>query len=69
MIAGSSANTLVAANDHAVEKDIASGMVADVAASVLVYAKSPCGSGYFEFAARVSSARVNVPLSSAARAN
>jgi hypothetical protein len=67
MIAEISADVLVAANDHSAERRIVFGMVADVSASVLVYAKSPRGSGHFEFAARPSSARVSPTLQSTSK--
>ena len=52
MIDEISADVLVAANDHTADKRIAFAMVLDLPASVIVHAKSPRGSGHFEFAAR-----------------
>jgi hypothetical protein len=53
------ADVLLAANDHGADNRIAFGMVLDLPAAVMVHASAPKGSGHFEFAARVSSARVD----------
>jgi hypothetical protein len=62
VIAEISAEVLVAANDHRAERRIAFGMVLDLPAAVIVYARSPRGCGHFEFAARPISTRVSATL-------
>jgi hypothetical protein len=60
MTAEISCDLLVAANDRR-GNQVALGVVADIEAAVAVYAAAPSGGGFFEFAARVSSAPISPP--------